>query len=231
VTAPLKPLDRVGMMMYTSEVRELLNSLQYRINVMRQSRDRWLHHDQLATKQAGALPGDFDHQAFSAALNETVHAQTTIFDLFEAFFAAWARLSLLVHPVGAKDSKDEMVVWRLKRGELLRNVVALSDDTLLANRSFRDSWMHYDERMDAAWVGGWLGNRHQFVRSAIVATAVKHAVVVIDLEALAFYYRDRDGKKRSVTIDAIAQCLDALATNMEGDAVGRRIVQLLPPPP
>ena len=110
MTAPLKPLDRVGMMMYTSEVRELLNSLQYRINVMRQSSDKWLHHDQLATKQAGALPEDFDYQAFSAAVNETVHAQTAIFDLFEAFFAAWGRLSLLVHPVRAKDNKDEMVV-------------------------------------------------------------------------------------------------------------------------
>jgi len=48
---------------------------------MRQSSDKWLHHDQLATKQAGALPEDFDYQAFSAAVNETVHAQTAIFDL------------------------------------------------------------------------------------------------------------------------------------------------------
>ncbi|MGH9887221.1 MAG: hypothetical protein ACREBE_16965, partial [bacterium] len=107
---------------------------------------------------------------------------------------------------------------------------ALPADTLLADRSFRDSWMHFDERLDSAFVGGWLGNRQQFVRTASVSRAVKHSVRVIDVEALAFHYRDRDGAQRSVTIDQINQCLDQLSTNLVGDVVGRRILASLPKP-
>jgi hypothetical protein len=223
----LKPLDRGGIMMYTSEVRELLDSLRYRIHVMRQARDKWVQHHELTTAQAGALADDFDTDAFAVALNATVQHQTTIFDLFDSFLAAWARLSLLFHPTGGK---NDMAAWRVRRGELLRGVTALPDDTLLAKRTFRDSWMHMDERLDAAFVGGWLGYRHQFVPTAMVPAVLANSLLVIDIEALTFHYRDRDGAQHNVTIDDIAQCLELLVTDIKGDAVGKRMVKLIPMP-
>jgi hypothetical protein len=49
---------------------------------------------------------------------------------------------------------------------------------------FRDSWMHFDERLDSAFLERWLGNR-QFTETAGVQPAVKHSIRVIDVEGLA----------------------------------------------
>jgi hypothetical protein len=209
--------------MYVSEIRDLLDSLLFRIHALRQARDAWLSHDRAASAHAVAGPDDFDQQQFSSALGAAMQQQTTIFDAFEALLAAWARLSLLLHPIPGRDA---LASWRLERGEKLRAVLNLANNTLLSSRTFRDSWMHFDERLDASVVEGWLGNRQQFVKSAGVVNATQHSVRVIDIETLAFHYRTRDGMLERVTIDEMETCLDLVQSGLQG--AGPRIVNLLP---
>ncbi|HEY0997884.1 MAG TPA: hypothetical protein VGD77_17975 [Gemmatimonadaceae bacterium] len=210
--------------MYLSEIRELIDSLRFRIQQLQQARDSWLAHESVASIEAAADTEGFNHEAFAQALNAGAQQQTSIFDAFEALLAAWARLSLLLHPAGGKDALAD---WRAARGEALCHILQLPADTLLASRSFRDSWMHFDERLDAAVVEGWLGNRQRFVKTAAVAAAVTNTVRVIDIEALAFHYRTRTGQQEHVTTDEMLACLDFL--RMEPSEVGPRVV-LLPPP-
>lgn len=177
-------LDRVAASMYVSEIGDLLDSLQFRIQYLRGARDAWLEHQNAANAQAKAPPDTFDQQTFVEALNAGGQQQTSVFDAFEALLAAWARLSLFVHSIGGA---DDLAVWRAERGKRLRELLQRSPDTLLSSRTFRDSWMHFDERMDRAVVEGWLGNRQQFVATDGVVNAVKQSVRVIDIEGLAFY--------------------------------------------
>src|SRR6185295_3397543 len=77
-------LDRVAASMYVSEIRDLIDSLRYRINLLQQARDAWLVHEGVASTQASADPNLFDQQAFADALNAGVQQQMSIFDAFEA---------------------------------------------------------------------------------------------------------------------------------------------------
>lgn len=220
----LPPLNRVAASMYTSEIRDLLDSLLYRIHQLQEARDAWLSHESVASAQAAADPDSFDLKVFNEVLNAGVQLQTSIFDAFEGLLAAWARLSLLLHPISGKDA---LANWRTERGERLRDVLQLHANTLLSSRTFRDSWMHFDERMDRAVIEGWLGNRQQFVKTASVPSAIKHSVRVIDIQALTFHYRTRDGTPEDVTIDAMRACLEQVEAGLAH--AGPRIMLLLPP--
>lgn len=210
--------------MYLSEIRELIDSLRFRIQRLQQARDAWLAHESVASTQIATVPDAFDQQAFADALNAGVQQQTTIFDAFEALLASWARLSLLLHPISGKGAMSQ---WRSERGNKLRDLLQLPPDTLLASRTFRDSWIHFDERLDSAVVEGWLGNRQQFVKTAGVVNAVKHSVRVIDIQALAFHYRTRDGLPEHVAIDEMLTCIDLL--RMEPSELGPRVLSLPAP--
>ncbi len=50
-------------------------------------------------------------------------------------------------PVGAK-KKPEQLKLKRKRGEFLRNLFNLTDDSPLYNRDLRNAWEHFDERLD-----------------------------------------------------------------------------------
>jgi hypothetical protein len=132
----MKPLDSVGASMYVSEIRDLVNSLLFRIHTITQARSGWLGHNAAASTEASASPSTFSHDAFAHASNAAVAEQTAIFDAFEALLSAWARLSLLFHPIAGKDELGE---WRQRRGDILRTLLNLPHDTLLSSRTFRDS--------------------------------------------------------------------------------------------
>ena len=87
--------------------------------------------------------------------------------------------------------------------------------------------MHFDVRMDQAVIEGRLGNRQQFVKTASVAIAVEHSLRVIDIEALTFHYRTREGTPENVSIDEMLTCLQQVKVGLT--SAGPRIV-LLPSP-
>lgn len=207
--------------MYVSEVRDLVDALLYRFDSIESARAVWLQYETVATIQATNPIDDFSHEAFSSALNSTRTQQTVIFDAFEALLAAWARLSLLFYPIGSSGDLGE---WRKKRGELLRVAMSVPAGSLLSNRSFRDSWMHFDERLDQAYLDGWLGNRQQFVKTAGVPTAIKHSVRVVDIQALKFHYRSKNGETESVSLVQMRDCLSQVQGGLM--EAGSKIMQL-----
>jgi hypothetical protein len=79
--------------------------------------------------------------------------------------------------------------------------------------------MHFDERLDRAFVDGWLGNRQQFVSSASVAQATKQSVRVIDIGGLTFHYRTRDGKQETVSIQDMESCLQSIVGSLNSVAL------------
>ena len=216
----MKAINSVGASMYISEVRDLLDSLLYRLETIDSAQREWLQHTADATAEAKRQAGNFSHRAFAESLNKSTAQQSHVFDAFESLLAAWARLSLLLHPVGAKAQ------WRQERGRLLRAVLLMPDNTLLADRSFRDSWMHFDERLDQAYANGWLGNRQQFVRTSSVATAIQVSVRVIDIEGLAFHFRTDAGAMASVQLADIRTCLALVEQGLQD--IGPRIMRHFP---
>jgi hypothetical protein len=211
--------------MFVSEIRNLVDSLLFQIERLEQAQAEWLAESAAAARHATATDGEFPHALFSEALNGAMRAQGATFALFESLLAAWARLSLLIHPI---EGKGEMASWRAERGRILRGALNLGEQTLLANRSFRDSWMHFDERLDQAFLDGWLGNLQQFVRSAQVTVAVQNSVRVIDVESLTFHYRTRNGAQESVSIADVKACVLDVERGLQG--VGPRITALLERP-
>lgn len=61
----------------------------------------------------------------------------------------------------------------------------------------------------------WLGNRQQFVRAKDVEAAVKHSVRVIDMEAVAFHYRTRDGEVEFVQLAELESFLHELQDDLQ----------------
>lgn len=205
-----EPLDVVGAMMYLAEVRALADSILFRTESIEKASAIWMHHQGVASAQVVASNDEWSAESFNGALRVSAGQQSVLFDDFEAVLAAWARLSLLLHPVpGGPLSK-----WREERGRILRELVQLDDSSLLSDRSFRDSWMHFDERLDNAYLEKWLGNRQQFVRSTDVASAIEHSIRVIDVEARAYHYRDRTGNKKHVPLQAMKECVQAVVTGL-----------------
>ena len=211
--------------MYVSEVRELIDSILFRIERLEAARVEWLKHSAIANTEARVPPAEFSHDTFAQALNAAAGQHTVMFDEFEALFAAWARLSLLFYPI---PSKGEEGTWRGERGVALRRLLELPEESLLANREFRDAWMHFDERLDKAYQEGWLGNRQQFVRSSGVDGAKEHSVRVIDIEGLAFHYRAKNGAKQTVGLAKMKELL--ISMNQSLATVGPRIMRLFPRP-
>jgi hypothetical protein len=211
--------------MYISEVRELVDSLLYRVGELEAARDKWLENERIATKEANSNPREFEVDRFNEALWQTGHQQATIFEVLEVLLAAWARLSLLFYPVRLNDKKaPEKAEWRRKRGEILCEVLDIPAASLLAKREFRNSWMHFDERMDRAYWEERLGNRQQFVLSAGVAAAVERSVRVIDVEALVFHYRNEEGTLESVSVHDLKELLLLLTQKLTG--YGNRLNKL-----
>jgi hypothetical protein len=211
--------------MYLSEIRELVDGLLYHVNELEVARDKWLENERVADAEAKARPHEFSVERFNEALHQAGYQQATIFGVLEGMLAAWARLSLLLYPVRGKGAEGQ---WRLERGRILREVLDLPAGTLLERRSFRDSWMHFDERMDRAIIEGRLHNRQQFTLSAGVPSAVTLGVRVIDVEGLVYHYRDEAGTVESVSIHDMKACLLQLKQRLTG--YGDRLMKLPAPP-
>jgi len=175
--------------MYFSEARTMIGLLLAEIEKIAEASADWVKQHAIADAQARVEShDDFSHETFGNALNAQVNRQFEVYVAFGALLGYWARLSLLFHPA----SRD---AWTKRRGELLREVFLLEDDTLLANRSFRDAWVHFDERLDDAFRDGRLGNRLIFVTHERASDATRNSVLVVDVEALELHYYPQRGRR------------------------------------
>lgn len=100
-----------------------------------------------------------------------IAVQGDLFTEFEAFLAAFARLSLLFFPQVRKGDPDAN--FKNKRSEKLRAIFNVQSDGVLSDRDLRNAWMHFDERLDAAIANGQFGDRQRFVVAARAGVYMK----------------------------------------------------------
>lgn len=99
-----------------------------------------------------------------------------------------------------------------RRGQALRDALALATFAPLDDRDLRDSWMHFDERLDAAVKAERWGNRHAWVRSLDAQNAGMREMTLrlFEVGSLLIHYRNRDGELRAADLRACDQALEAI---------------------
>lgn len=136
--------------------------------------------------------------------------QSRLFDALEAFLAAWARISLILFPVLRPDGTPTS---RAARGSSLRQHLAITESSPLAVREFRDSWMHFDERLDAALEADHGAQRQRFLLSSEATDEVRRSVLrLVEVDARAFSWHDRKGKVSRTELTGLEKCLVELET-------------------
>jgi hypothetical protein len=172
------PLTHVQLTTYLLEVREIVQLMLGRFAEIRELSDRWVkakdsEDRQLEEWQTGL---GLDDEQWGSTIESRGTFQAQYFSAVEAFLAGWARLSLLIFPL---DGKGRDAGFRSERGIAIRTALVVGPTSALADRDLRDSWMHFDERLDRAFVTGTFRERHRFVRSTEAADFIGSTVKTI----------------------------------------------------
>jgi hypothetical protein len=169
---------------------------------------------QLADWESG---GQLVDETWRDVMSTRARSQAEYFVALEGYLAAWARLSLLLFPVAGKDS---LAQFRDERGQCLRGKLGIAPTSILADRELRDSWMHFDERLDGAILDGTFRERHYFVRATEAAPLVAGAIALLEMDTLLVHYRTRNGKSGALDLrgldGAVRQVREALRSTIAG---------------
>lgn len=158
-----------------------------------------------ATRRVTSDAAEFDHNAFTESLYASSLEQTKIFDAAESFLAVWARVSLLIFPLGGADPLTD---FRKQRGDQLQSLLQLTNPAVLEDRELRNAWMHFDERLDRAVSTGGGRNRHLFARSASAAAATNSTLRVFETDTLIVHFRDQEGTKKTSDLKVLRVALE-----------------------
>jgi hypothetical protein len=173
--------------------------------------DRWIEQDTDAEHQL-ANESTLDVDDFGRTLQRIDTTQVSFFDALEGFLAAWSRLSLLFFPNrGDRDTET----FRQERGAALRSQLGVEESSRLADRELRNSWMHFDERMDYMLANGRRFDRQRFVTSRQVSDFVGSVARLMVIDARIVYYLTRDGETDAVRLSELRSVVDALKGRVE----------------
>ncbi len=176
-------LTRIQIAPYAREIHDTIDSALYRLGLLEQEGRACVDLGD-ALRASSEQDRELDEQAFNAKLQ----SQAKIFDLLDAFLSNYARLSLLIFP----SSKD---AFALERAATLQRCFALEQTSPLNNRDLRDSWVHFDERIDQALQAKRATNGQTFCRSAQVDDRVKETYLrIIEIDTLRIHFRNRQGQ-------------------------------------
>ncbi|HET7584885.1 MAG TPA: hypothetical protein VFK13_08260 [Gemmatimonadaceae bacterium] len=179
------------------ELRETVATALSRLGELEASAARWSAHDASVTQVLLNINEEDAREEFWKSGMGQMAEQQEMFEVLEAFLAAWARVSLLLFPTGGNKT----------RGKALVQAFQLDGNSTLANRDLRDAWMHFDERLDAAVrTGGW-GDRHRWVSSSMLAERCPKALRLFEVDALIIHFRDRSNQPCTAKL---RDCRDAL---------------------
>lgn len=188
---------------YLLEIHEIADSLLFQLQQIEDAAGRVIKAREAAESAERVGPARFDQELFAAALNTQGRAQNDLFAAIESFLAAWARLSLLFFPAARPGS------FAAIRGELLVEVFDLPADSPIRDRRLRDSWMHFDERLDTMIAHTAWRSRHRFVLSADVRDN-EQALRVVEIDTLRVHYRGRDLERRVVNLRSLRLVIEDL---------------------
>lgn len=213
----LKSLTVQAVQQYLSEIELLADSVFSRIAEIQDAQRRWLEHEEGIGAQLSAQQHAYSASAYSQELLGKANEQSQVFHALEGLLACWARLSLLLFPLKPKSNKPVgKAQWTDRRGRTLRELLFVSPDALLSNRDLRDSWMHFDERLDDAVQQGRLGNRQTICSTATAERVMEYSFRVIDMERLILHCRSQDGEVQCVRLEDMNTCVRLLADGLPG---------------
>jgi hypothetical protein len=213
------PLTDRQLTTYLLEVREVVELMLVRFSEIATISGHWVRaksseEQQLADWEAGVT---FDDDTWREVMSTRARSQAEYFLALEGYLAAWARLSLLLFPLAGK---GKLAQFRDERGQRLRTELGISSTSILVDRELRDSWMHFDERLDAAILDGTFRERHYFVRATEAAPLVPGAIALLEMDTLHVHYRTRDGVSDALDLrdldGAVRQVREALRRTIAG---------------
>jgi hypothetical protein len=190
------------------EIRELADSVLYRLVRLEAASERWSSARAESEAQARSRRQEYNRDAFDEAIRRLGSEQREIFDDLESLLSAWARLSLLLQPIGGKTEAGK---FSTARGKLLRDLLQIEDDSLLLDRDLRNSWMHFDERLDAVirQTGRW-GNRHRFIHSTARDQDNGNSLRIVEVDTLCVTYPDQCGSVKSTSLRMLHPILEEI---------------------
>jgi hypothetical protein len=204
---------------YLLEVREVVELMMVRFSEIETISGRWADAKSSEEQQLAAHEADgrFDDDAWSEVMSTRARSQAEYFLALEGYLAAWARLSLLLFPVTGKDS---LAQFRDNRGRRLREALDILPGSVLADRELRDSWMHFDERLDAAISDGTFRERHYFVRATEAAELVAGAIALLEMDTLLVHYRTRCGTSAVLNLRVLDEAVRDLRQALRRTTAG-----------
>lgn len=206
------PFGTVALQAYLSEIRDLASSVLYRLRQLDAASGRWEAARADADSALGVRAREYRREEHADALSRLTSEHREVFDELEALLAAWARLSLLLNP---QKGKGEAGVFALARGHVLRAVLAVSEQSPLLDRDLRNSWMHFDERLDTVIrsTGRW-GNRHRFIHSSDHASDQGSSIRLIEVDTLRVTYPDEKGDRKTAKLRDLEPVLLGLVNEL-----------------
>ncbi len=187
------PISERDIIPYVLELRDTTDAALHRLAQLEAASTDWMR-----------LFDQWDASESVEPLAKLPPVQSRIFDEVEGFLAAFARVSYLLFPIKeVGQAKDRAVALRSRFG--------VSADSPLDSRDLRDSWVHFDERLDTAIAAGrgraaqrYLLSRH--VTPAIVAGTLR----VFEVDTLQVHYWTREGAQKMADLRALGQALRKL---------------------
>jgi hypothetical protein len=204
VTSSAPLFTHANALPYFLEIENVVDAALFRFQELEEAAQTWLTLSDELDKPARAAGDPRRAELFSTS----TRMQSKIFDALEAFLAGYARLSLLLFPLAGRDASAE---FRSQRGQHLRHRLGIREDSVLANRDFRDSWMHFDERLDASILRGHSGGLQRFIRSREVMPELREYVLrLVEVDLLVLSFRDRTGVLCSAELRSLRAALQEI---------------------
>lgn len=188
-------LDRLSVIPYQLALRDALDAALFRLEELEASTSTCLtlRAELFAQNRA-------DPDTFAARTRQNTHVR----DDLECFLAAWARVSLLLFP-SRQSARAKL------RAQTLQGLFGLDGASPLASRGLRDSWMHFDERLDAAIGNGAFIAPAQFTVSADVTPDLcRNVLVVVELDTNRIHYHGQATEHCSVLLSDLKAALNGL---------------------
>ncbi len=192
---PPAPVSTAGLVLFLSELSNATAAALYRFSLLEQAASEWLTCTQRLARDEWLASEDPE-----ARLQE----QTRIFEALEAFLAAWARVSLMLFPSSRTSTAR-------KRAKVLRTALGITQESPLTERNLRDSWMHFDERLDKADATTQAGDRRLFVHSSEVTETRKRLCIrIVEVNTLVVWCHDREGRSVPTDLHRLVKALREL---------------------
>lgn len=213
------PLTDPQVATYLLEVREVVELMLGRFTEIEAISGHWERAKSSEERQLEEwrTGGTFNDDSWREVMSTRARSQAQYFLALEGYLAAWARLSLLLFPISGTGT---LAQFRDERGHRLRTELGISSTSILADRELRDSWMHFDERLDAAIFDGTFRERHYFVRGTEAARLAPGAIALLEMDTLLVHYRTRNGASAAMDLRnldrAVAEVREALRGTIAG---------------